>query len=147
MNLFVYTDGSCKGNPGKGGYAFIAYDEYGEEWIRSSGCEMETTNNRMELIAVIESLKTIDKLYQNCKIKIYSDSAYVVNCFLENWIDNWQKNGWKTNKGENVLNRDLWEVLYFFVKKTSATFERTPRKDVRIQIVDKEAKLAVSKLN
>jgi ribonuclease HI len=146
MELHVYTDGACKGNPGKGGYAYTAYDEKGEVWVKSSGTDRETTNNKMELTAAIEAIRMIDKLYKNCSIRIYSDSAYLVNCFNDNWIEKWKENGWKTHKKEDVLNRELWEILDELVKKTGTTFERVPRKDLRIQQVDKEAKSVVKKL-
>lgn len=142
MHFNVYTDGSCKGNPGCGGYAYVVYDDYNSVWVKSRGSEKETTNNKMELTAAIEALKAIDKLYQNYTITIFSDSAYLVNCFRENWIDKWEKNGWKTSKKEEVLNQEFWKILNDLVKKTGAIFERISRKDIRIKEVDREAKSA-----
>jgi len=147
MDFFVYTDGSCKGNPGKGGYAYKAYDELGEIWVSGNGSEKETTNNKMELTAAIEAIKNIDKLYENYTIKIFSDSAYMVNCFKDGWIDKWKENGWKTGKKEAVLNKEMWEELYLLVEKTKATFDRVDRKDLRLKEVDKEAKFAAKNLN
>ena len=146
MEFQVYTDGSCKGNPGKGGYAFVVYDEIGDLWVKGSGSEKQTTNNQMELTAAIEALKEIDRRYQNYTVKIYSDSSYMINCFKDNWIEKWKKNGWKTFKGEEVLNREFWELLNDLVKITKATFEKTLRKDIRLQEVDREAKTAARSL-
>ena len=142
MNFHIYTDGSCKGNPGKGGYAYDVYDDLDEVWVRSRGSEEETTNNRMELTAAIESLRMVDKSYTNYTATIYSDSAYLVNCFNENWIENWKENGWKTHKKQDVLNKDLWQILDLLVKKTGISFKKVPRNDPKIQRVDKEAKSA-----
>jgi ribonuclease HI len=146
MNFHVYTDGSCKGNPGKGGYAYIVYDDFGEVWINGHGSELESTNNKMEITAAIEALKKIKELYQNYIITLYSDSAYLVNCFNDDWINRWKKNGWKTHRKEDVLNKELWETLYNLVKETHAIFERVSRKDSRIREVDKMAKMATKGL-
>lgn len=81
---------------------------YGEHMKECSGGEEHTTNNRMEITAVIEALR---KLKEPCKVKLYSDSAYVVNCFKQNWIDNWQRNGWRNSKNQPVENQDLWKLL------------------------------------
>lgn len=103
----VYTDGACSGNPGKGGYGGIYIKPNGEA-EEFSGGEDETTNNRMELMAVIVGL---EKTAENAKVKVYSDSAYVVNAFNQNWLANWKKNGWRTSGGSDVLNSDLWKEL------------------------------------
>ena len=146
MDFDIYTDGSCKGNPGKGGYAFDVYDSMGDVWISSSGGVLETTNNKMELTAAIEALRNVSANYDNYKITIYSDSAYLVNCFNENWIGKWKENGWKTHKKEDVLNREYWEILDKLVEKTGTEFRKVPRKDLRIQEVDKKARLACKNL-
>lgn len=109
--VIIYTDGACSGNPGKGGWGAILM--YGEHRKEISGGELETTNNRMELTAPIEALKLLKK---PCIVKIYSDSAYLVNAFLQGWIYNWQKNGWKTSDKKDVKNRELWEEIYKFTK-------------------------------
>lgn len=109
--VIIYTDGACSGNPGKGGWGAILM--YGEHRKEISGGELETTNNRMELTAPIEALKLLKK---PCNVKIYSDSAYLVNAFLQGWIYNWQKNGWKTSDKKDVKNRELWEQIYKFTK-------------------------------
>lgn len=99
------------GNPGPGGFgAILMFNDYKKE---ISGGKKNTTNNIMELTAVIEALKLVK---HPCKIKIYSDSAYVVNAFLQGWIYNWMKKGWKTADGNPVKNKELWENLYQFTK-------------------------------
>lgn len=103
--VILYTDGACSGNPGVGGYGAILIYKGKERVI--SGAEGMTTNNRMELMAVIKGLEA---LKEPCKVDIYSDSAYVVNAFLQEWITNWQNNGFKTSKGK-VLNIELWQKL------------------------------------
>ena len=109
--VIIYTDGACSGNPGKGGWgAILMCGEYKKE---ISGGELETTNNRMELTAPIEALKLLKK---PCIVKIYSDSAYLINAFLQGWIYNWQKNGWKTADKKDVKNRELWEEIYKYTK-------------------------------
>lgn len=107
----IYTDGACSGNPGKGGWGAILIA--GENRKEISGGEKETTNNRMELTAPIEALKLVKR---PCKIKLYSDSAYLVNAFMNGWIYNWQKNGWKTADKKDVKNRDLWEKIYSYTQ-------------------------------
>ena len=107
----IYTDGACSGNPGKGGWGAILI--YGDIKKEISGYEKETTNNQMELTAPIEALSLLKK---PCSVKLYSDSAYLVNAFNEGWIYNWQKNGWKTSNKQDVKNRELWEKIYSFTK-------------------------------
>lgn len=107
----IYTDGACSGNPGKGGWGAILM--CGKLRKEISGGELETTNNRMELTAPIEALKLLKK---PCVVKVYSDSAYLVNAFVQGWIYNWQKNGWKTADKKDVKNRELWEEIYKFTK-------------------------------
>ena len=109
--ISIYTDGACSGNPGKGGWGALLIA--GENKKEISGGEKETTNNRMELTAPIEALKLVKR---PCKIKLYSDSAYLVNAFVNGWIYNWQKNGWKTADKKDVKNRDLWEQIYKFTQ-------------------------------
>ena len=109
--VIIYTDGACSGNPGKGGWGAILM--YGEHRKEISGGEIETSNNRMELTAPIEALKLLKK---PCIVKLYSDSAYLINAFIQGWIYNWQKNGWKTSDKKDVKNRDLWEEIYKFTK-------------------------------
>ena len=117
-NITIYTDGACSGNPGKGGWgAILMYNDAKKE---ISGGESQTTNNRMELTAVIKGLEA---LKEECNVDIYSDSAYVVNAFLQDWITNWQNNGWKSKKGV-VLNIDLWQRLIELTKKHNVTWHK-----------------------
>lgn len=102
----IYTDGACSGNPGPGGWGAILMYKGNKKEI--SGAKKGTTNNVMELTAVIEALKL---LKYSCKVKLYSDSAYVVNAFLQHWIVNWQKNNWKTSDKNDVKNKELWQEL------------------------------------
>ncbi len=104
--VILYTDGACSGNPGKGGYgAVLMYNDLKKE---ISGGEKLTTNNRMEITAVVEGLSL---LKYPCEVEVYSDSAYTVNAFTQGWLNSWKKNGWKKSDGKDVLNRDLWQKL------------------------------------
>lgn len=102
----IYTDGACSGNPGPGGWAAILIASGKEKEM--SGFEKSTTNNRMEMTAAIEALKA---LKVPCSVKLYSDSAYLVNAFLENWIGKWKMNGWRNASKAPVSNTDLWQTL------------------------------------
>ena len=104
--ITLYTDGSCIGNPGPGGYAYILI--FGDLKKEFSGFEDNTTNNRMELTAVIKGLNQIK---EPCDVTIYTDSAYVLNAFEQDWITNWQLKGWRTANKKDVLNKDLWVQL------------------------------------
>jgi len=101
----IYTDGSCIGNPGQGGWAAIILDEGEKTEIK--GSKKDTTNNQMELLAPIEALKKIPK---GSKVQIFTDSKYVKSGITE-WIHNWKKNGWKTTNKKNVRNKELWTEL------------------------------------
>lgn len=112
MKLRIFTDGACSENPGPGGWAVVINTP--TKCYTFSGNEKITTNNRMELKAVIEAFKRIvakERFFKNPKYEydIYSDSAYVVNTINNHWIEAWQKNNWQTTKHEDVKNRDLWE--------------------------------------
>lgn len=109
--VVIYTDGACSGNPGSGGWGSILM--YKENKKEISGNKENTTNNVMELTAVIEGLKL---LKFPCKVKLYSDSAYVVNAFEQKWIYGWIKKGWVSSSKEPVKNRELWEELYNLTK-------------------------------
>ena len=102
----IYTDGACSGNPGPGGWGAVLM--YGEHRKEISGGDAHTTNNRMELTGPIEALEL---LKQPCKVRLYSDSAYLVNAFNQHWIANWQRNGWQTSQKEPVENKELWQRL------------------------------------
>lgn len=102
----IYTDGSCLGNPGPGGWAALL--RFGEIEKELSGGEKETTNNRMELTAVIEALKALN---EPCVIHLYIDSQYVMNAFEKGWLENWKKLGWRTSSKKPVKNVELWKEL------------------------------------
>lgn len=103
LDVELYTDGACSGNPGPGGWGFVLKCKNKEKQV--SGYSENTTNNIMELTAVIKGLEAINK---PCNLTIYSDSAYVCNAFIQDWITSWQNNGFKTSKKTDVLNKDLW---------------------------------------
>lgn len=102
----VYTDGACRGNPGKGGWGAIL--EYKGIRREMSGGERETTNNRMELTAVIEALSA---LKEPCRVTLYSDSKYVIDGLSKGWAKSWKKNGWKKSDKSPALNPELWDRL------------------------------------
>ena len=102
----IYTDGACSGNPGPGGWGAVLM--YGEHRKEISCGDAHTTNNRMELTGPIEALEL---LKQPCKVRLYSDSAYLVNAFNQHWIANWQRNGWQTSQKKPVENKELWQRL------------------------------------
>lgn len=104
--VLIFTDGACKGNPGPGGWGAIL--RYGEHEKELSGGEPNTTNNRMEITAVLEALKC---LKEPCEVTLYSDSQYVCNAIKLGWAKKWQKNKWMRNKKEPALNADLWEEI------------------------------------
>ncbi|MFZ9707661.1 MAG: ribonuclease H family protein [Ilumatobacteraceae bacterium] len=107
----VYTDGACSGNPGPGGWAW-ALSPSGD--LRDSGGERMTTNQRMELVAVLSALRTLGG--NPGPIEVVSDSNYVVKCFNENWWEGWLRRGWRNSQREPVANRDLWEPLIQMVR-------------------------------
>lgn len=113
----IYTDGACSGNPGKGGWAAILIYKGREKEI--SGNYPETTNNRMELFAIISALL---QLKEPCEVTVYSDSAYSLNPILEGWIEQWQEKNWKTADKSPVKNVDLWKALLIELKKHRVNF-------------------------
>ena len=119
MKVTVYTDGACSGNPGPGGWGAVLI--YGEHRKELSGFEPDTTNNRMEIQAVISALSV---LKVPCEVEVFSDSTYVVHAFIKNWLSRWQRNGWKTSENQPVLNRDLWEELLSLCKTHNVSFRK-----------------------
>lgn len=115
--LEIYTDGACSGNPGAGGWGAVLIYKGIEKEI--SGGEKHTTNNRMELYAIIAALKELKK---PCKVKLYSDSAYVVNAFVQGWVQGWQKANWRKADGKELLNIDLWQELIALTKIHAVEF-------------------------
>ena len=105
-NIEIYTDGACSGNPGKGGWGAILVYKNNEKEL--SGGEEKTTNNRMELTAVIMALKAVK---EPCRITLTTDSKYVCDAITKGWVYSWKKNGWKKSDKKPALNVDLWEEL------------------------------------
>ena len=118
-NIKIYTDGACSNNPGLGGWACVLLCE--NQTKENSGFEPDTTNNRMELTAVIKALEMVE---EPSNIEIYSDSAYVVNAFLEHWIENWQRLGWRNSQKERVKNPELWQRLLDLTQGHSITWNK-----------------------
>lgn len=114
-HVTIYTDGACSGNPGPGGWAGILM--HGDRERVITGAERHTTNNRMELMAVVESLRV---LREPCRASVHTDSAYIANAFKDDWISGWIRRGWKTASKKPVKNQDLWKAL----------LEQTERHDV-----------------
>lgn len=114
----IYTDGACSGNPGAGGYgALLLYGSAKKEL--SAGYRM-TTNNRMEMLAVI---KALEALKEPCHVVLYSDSKYVVDAITKGWVTKWKQNGWQRNKKEKASNVDLWEDMLKQLERHDVTFQ------------------------
>ncbi len=135
----IYTDGACSGNPGKGGWAAVIINETNEKII--SGSENLTTNNRMELTAVIKALE----LTITNNVTVFTDSKYVKDG-IESWINNWKKNGWKTASKEPVKNKDLWEVLDQLKENKNIKWEwvKGHSNDKYNNLVDEKAREAIN---
>lgn len=113
----IFTDGACSGNPGVGGWAAVLmYNGHKKEL---SGYDKNTTNNRMELFAIIQG---IGQLKEPCDVTVYSDSAYAVEAFNKHWIESWKSNNWKTADKKEVKNRDLWNDLLIRISKHNVKF-------------------------
>ncbi len=113
----IYTDGACSGNPGKGGYgAILVYNGFEKEL---SGGERETTNNKMELLAVITALEA---LKESCHVTVTTDSKYVSDGISKGWAESWRSHGWKKSDGKPALNRELWERLLELISKHEVEF-------------------------
>jgi len=116
-HITIYTDGSCSGNPGPGGWAALLIYSGSERVI--TGAEKLTTNNRMELAAVVESLRV---LKEPCAVRVFTNSAYIANAFNDNWIDAWIGRGWKTASKKPVKNQDLWKDMLNLMEKHEVEF-------------------------
>ena len=116
--IIIYTDGYSRGNPGPGGYGAIIFD--GENVRELGGREEQTTNNRMEMKAAIESLKSIP---ENTEVEIYADSEYLIKG-ITIWINNWQKNNWRTKDKREVMNKDLWQELWTETEKRNIKWQK-----------------------
>ena len=117
--IVMYTDGSCSGNPGPGGWAAILL--FGKHRREVSGAEPQTTNNRMELRAAIEGLAA---LKEPCNVLLHTDSAYLYNAFTKGWLSKWLENGWKTSGKKPVENQDLWVLLVDLSQKHNITWKK-----------------------
>ena len=113
----IYTDGACSGNPGVGGWGAVLF--YRGVRKEMSGAEGQTTNNRMELTAMIRALSA---LKEDCEVTLYSDSAYCVDAFNKGWIASWRANGWRTADKSEVKNPDLWQELLALAERHKVTF-------------------------
>ena len=121
--IYIYTDGACSGNQNEmniGGWGAIL--EYGVHTKELYGGEANTTNNRMEMMALLTALKAVKKDGQT--ISVFSDSSYLMNCFREKWYEGWYRNNWQTSKKTLVENRDLWEALLDIIKLHTISFYR-----------------------
>ena len=118
-NVTIYTDGACSGNPGAGGWGAVLM--HGDHKKEISGFEKETTNNRMELTAVIVALSS---LKQPCNVELFSDSAYVVNAIKQGWLENWKNNGWLGSDKKQVKNIELWQKLDDLMQTHKVNFNK-----------------------
>lgn len=116
----IYTDGACSKNPGLGGWAFVVVEQ-GVATYNTGGSEKHTTNNRMELTAILEACKYIDTQPET-RWTIYADSAYCINCYSAGWWRKWVENGWMTSQKKPVLNQDLWEKLIPYFRRNDISF-------------------------
>lgn len=123
----IYTDGACDPNPGIGGWAAILL--FGTVQKEITGGALESTNNRMEMTAVIEGLR---QLKEPCAVTLITDSEYVKNAFTQNWLDNWQKRGWKTSDKKPVKNQDLWMLMLSLAKPHQITWKWVRGHDVDV---------------
>jgi len=139
----VYTDGACSGNPGPGGWAAIIIDR-GQERVLT-GSDPRTTNQRMELTAAIEALAAIPG---RRRVHLYSDSAYLVNCFRDRWWERWERNGWIGAGKQPVANRDLWERLLAETRRHEVVWHKVTGHagDALNERVDKLARQAIAAL-
>lgn len=115
----IFTDGACSGNPGVGGWAAVLVFNGIKKEI--SGYDKQTTNNRMEMFAVIMGLRA---LKEPCEVVVTTDSSYVADAFNKGWVESWQKNNWRTANKEEVKNIDLWRALLYEIKRHRVSFVR-----------------------
>lgn len=140
----IYTDGACSGNPGPGGFGVVMLIE-GERKELSEGYKV-TTNNRMEMMAVIQSLK---ELKNACEVHLYSDSKYIVDAINKGWVYKWEKNNWMRNKKDKALNVDLWKELIYLLEihKVTFTWVKAHADNLENERCDFLAREAISKNN
>ncbi|MCX6128613.1 MAG: ribonuclease HI [Proteobacteria bacterium] len=135
----VITDGACLDNPGPGGWAALL--RFGEHEKMIAGCEADTTNNRMELMAAIRGLEA---LKESCDVVLVADSRYVLDAFEKNWLHKWRQNGWKTAGNKPVKNQDLWEQLDVQIQRHKLSYRWVRGHDGHAdnERVDQEARKA-----
>lgn len=144
MKVEIYTDGACKGNPGPGGWGVLLRCQGKEK--RLSGGELDTTNNRMELMAAIQGLSALNT---HCEVALYTDSQYVRQGITQ-WIFNWKKNGWKNAKKQAVKNADLWKELDAMTQRHQVTWHWVkghsghPENEIADQLASDAAELLLS---
>jgi len=117
----IYSDGACQGNPGPGGWAAVIVD--GTEEREVAGGEPSTTNQRMELRGALEGLRAVTG---RRRVALYSDSAYLINCFRDRWYVRWRENGWRNAQKKPVDNRDLWEGLLAEAERHDVAWNKVP---------------------
>lgn len=137
----IFADGACSGNPGVGGYGAIL--KYRGQKKELSGCELLTTNNRMELTAVIKALESLKK---PCKVRVITDSNYVVQG-MNSWVSKWVKSGWKNSQKQEVANKDLWKKLLKLSNQHEITWEwiKGHNSNIENERCDKLARLAIKR--
>jgi ribonuclease HI len=116
-DIVIFTDGACSGNPGIGGWAAVLL--YNGTQKQLSGYDKSTTNNRMELFAVIQALRALN---QTCHCLVHTDSQYIVDAFNKDWLTTWQRNNWRTSSKSEVKNIDLWKALLYETNKHKVEF-------------------------
>lgn len=138
----IYTDGACSGNPGIGGWCAILIYNGIEKTI--SGFNKQTTNNRMEVFAIIQGLAA---LKERCEVTIYSDSAYAVNAIENGWLESWKRNGWRTSDNKEVKNIDLWNDLSLRMSEHNVRFVKVKghADNVYNNLCDKTARAEIDK--
>lgn len=160
-DITIYTDGACSKNPGPGGYAFIVLTAKEKVLLKLSGGEKHTTNNRMELKAIVRALEHLNEPRERLNYRlpynrtqmnvvVRSDSAYCVNAINQGWIKVWQSNGWKTKDNKEVKNKELWERLLVLLEQPhlKVTFEKVKGHSGNKynEMVDQAAKRVINRL-
>ena len=124
-NITIHTDGACSGNPGPGGFGAVIQVD-GQDWLTVTGGDPATTNNRMEISAVIESLRalnSVSEFAETPRVTVRSDSKYVIDAFNQGWIQGWQRNGWRNAKKQDVANQELWQNLLQEIQGRNISWE------------------------
>lgn len=146
INIEIYTDGACNQEKNIGGWSFIILENQ-ESKVQKSGALINTTNNQCEMWAAIHAIEELEKMtfIEPIKVTLYSDSAYLVNAFVDDWISKWLKNDWRNSKGTAVLNKELWEKLIILQNKLKVEFVQIRRcSNDHAKKVDKMAKKPTS---